>query len=509
MRFTKTLVVLVLISIAAGAAPWPSRAANGSTGLDPGQFIRAFSEAESIADRREICAELNAEQAPPYVLLFCEAFHALASGKDSLAVGLLRESLLQEPKFAIGYVAFGDAFKERKDWNNALVWYGRACAIAPNRLDPRYGIGQIWLTRGETEGQPAYEKALEAFRGMTRIDPNSPDGWNNVGMVQAILGRFDEAEASYRRALDLNPKDPQTYFSLGSLGSRRGDDGAAESAWKKALQLQPSLASAATELAALYGRQGRLPEAVGVLEAAVDAAHVGPDAARLRRDLAVLKLIEDQTDAAASLLDEARILNPDAATLAVLGHVRMLEHRIDVALPLFAASDSLNPAIAGPFVHAWADSMRGAMPAFAASDPAGASRLNAVLAKAPEPGAAIGAAATHPLMQSLLPGWKLPEGRIPAAPVKAPEYDTPPVPIYRALASYPDAAAGIEGLIRVRLRIDTAGNVRDAKILEGGNPALERATLDAAVRWRFQPALRNGIPVEADVTIPFHFSSGR
>ena len=68
-------------------------------------------------------------------------------------------------------------------------------------------------------------------------------------------------------------------------------------------------------------------------------------------------------------------------------------------------------------------------------------------------------------------------------------------------------ATGIEETIAVLVHIDATGLVRDAKVIRGGNPALEWAALDAAKRWRFQAATRNGIPVEADVTIPFRFSS--
>jgi protein TonB len=59
----------------------------------------------------------------------------------------------------------------------------------------------------------------------------------------------------------------------------------------------------------------------------------------------------------------------------------------------------------------------------------------------------------------------------------------------------------------VRVQIDARGEVTEAKVSRGGNPALEWAALDAAKRWRFQPALRNGIAVASDVEIPFRFSN--
>jgi protein TonB len=84
------------------------------------------------------------------------------------------------------------------------------------------------------------------------------------------------------------------------------------------------------------------------------------------------------------------------------------------------------------------------------------------------------------------------------------------VPVYRALATYPDAAGGVDGTVLVRVKIDAKGIVRDAEVLsKGGNPALEWAALDAAKRYRFEPAKLRGEPVASEVTIPFQFTGRR
>ena len=135
--------------------------------------------------------------------------------------------------------------------------------------------------------------------------------------------------------------------------------------------------------------------------------------------------------------------------------------------------------------------------------------VRSILARDPESGLATGRDATVALVRLLLPDWQIPETPLTAPPPAdaATGYDTPPTPIYRALAAYPETAVGIEGTIYVRVQIDARGEVKDAKVSRGGNPALEWAALDAAKRWRFQPALRNGKPVACEVEIPFRFSS--
>jgi TonB family protein len=481
-----------------------------AAGIDSGRFFKAFMDTESLAERRGLCQQLDAAQAAPYLLIFCQGLDAIEAGKDSLAVRLMQESLRQQPDFALGCVAYGDAYAEQAQWRPALRWYGEASRLAPDRLDPRYGAGQAWLALGATEGPPAYERALEAFGAMTRIDPSSADGWSNVGMALAMLGRYEEAEASYRKALSLAPNEPQIYEALGSVAARRGDDASAEEAWRKALAIDPADAPAAVELASLYGRQGKLDDAGRILETGVQAAHVGPEAGRLRRDLGLVNLLRQQDGKATSLLEEASILRPDARTLAALGHARMLAGKTAEALGVFADAAEKDSAAVVPFLQAWRAELT---PLLAAPDPAAAPGqriVRGILTRDDGTSGAAGRDRTPALVRLLLPDWKIPEGRLGDAAPAANEsgYDTPPTPVYRALATYPDTAVGIEGTIYVRVQIDAAGAVQDAKVSRGGNPALEWAALDAAKRWRFQPALRNGIPVGSEVEIPFRFSSG-
>ncbi len=472
--------------------------AAASQGLSAREFLTRLSESTTLDERTEICNRIDAQSAPPHVILYCQAHGAIVGGQDTLAAGLMREALRLSPDFAIGCVSFADSYAERENWEMALPWYRRAHAIAPDRLDPLYGIGLCWLQRGEAQGEPAYREALAAFERMTEIDPTGVDGWINVAMVQATLGRLDQAEATYRKALQIAPDDVQVYEGLGSVASRKGDDEAAEEAWKRAYQMEPSYAPVVTELASLYGRQGRIQEAIQVLEKGVQAAQVGPAAGRLRRDLGLLCLLQERTDRALVLLEEAAVLRPDPRTLASLAHARLLKGDLEGGLGMLAQAATADSTVAMPSAFAWNESIREGAPAI----------LTRLASRGPAEHPS-GAAATGFLVRLALPDWQLPEGRLETeAAAPGVEYDVAPLPIYRALASYPETASGIDGTILVRVKIDRRGNVTDARVVEGGNPALEWAALDAARNWRFQPATRDGAAVESEVTIPFRFSSG-
>lgn len=81
----------------------------------------------------------------------------------------------------------------------------------------------------------------------------------------------------------------------------------------------------------------------------------------------------------------------------------------------------------------------------------------------------------------------------------APAYKQPPRPLARGFRPYPHEAAedGHQGLVRLRLTINTRGYADDIELLTSSrSPVLDRAAMQAASVWRFEPALdANGQPV--------------
>lgn len=82
----------------------------------------------------------------------------------------------------------------------------------------------------------------------------------------------------------------------------------------------------------------------------------------------------------------------------------------------------------------------------------------------------------------------------------------PPAKIHHVAPEYPPIAkaAGVQGVVVLDVVVDTAGAVRDGRILRS-IPLLDQAALDAVKQWRFQPTLVNGqaMPISLTVTIDF------
>jgi TonB family protein len=83
-----------------------------------------------------------------------------------------------------------------------------------------------------------------------------------------------------------------------------------------------------------------------------------------------------------------------------------------------------------------------------------------------------------------------------------------PTVIQRIHPTYPESALkdSAEGTVLVQMSVDKKGNVIAAKAVESTREDLAKAATDAAMSWRFKPALANGAPVEAQVTVPIKFT---
>jgi periplasmic protein TonB len=65
--------------------------------------------------------------------------------------------------------------------------------------------------------------------------------------------------------------------------------------------------------------------------------------------------------------------------------------------------------------------------------------------------------------------------------------------------------ARVQGSVRLEAVISTDGTIQNLRIL-GGHPLLVKAAIDAVARWRYQPTLLNGDPVEVITEIDVNFA---
>jgi len=99
-----------------------------------------------------------------------------------------------------------------------------------------------------------------------------------------------------------------------------------------------------------------------------------------------------------------------------------------------------------------------------------------------------------------------PDGPAPAPHDVLEYWEDPPSVRTEVKPVYPQIAidAGVSGTVTLRVLVGVDGRVEDVRVLDG-IPLLNGAAMDAARRWRFEPARVSGRPVRVWVALPIRF----
>jgi tetratricopeptide (TPR) repeat protein len=145
-------------------------------------------------------------------------------------------------------------YKRYRDWlesQRVAEQYGRECKEAlrtepiaqarnvcrrigdPNDSRRLILLGQLYSENG------AFAEAIEPLRQAVRLDPESFDAWNSLGLSLFWLKHYQEALPPLRKAASLNPQFFTTMTMLASTLHALGDDAAALPVLERAHNLNP------------------------------------------------------------------------------------------------------------------------------------------------------------------------------------------------------------------------------------------------------------------------------
>ena len=110
--------------------------------------------------------------------------------------------------------------------------------------------------------------AEAAYHSLLELEPNLPDSWYNLGLVQRQLGKFTEALASYQLALDRGARQAEEiHLNRGVIyADELRQDKQAEDAFAAALACNPNYVPALLNLGNLAEDRGRRDEALASYE---------------------------------------------------------------------------------------------------------------------------------------------------------------------------------------------------------------------------------------------------
>jgi tetratricopeptide (TPR) repeat protein len=148
--------------------------------------------------------------------------------------------------FKLGAAFFWAGYPEQ-----ALLYLEEALRRSPDNFKAILAVGQIHLEQGRLDAaRPLLERAV-------KLNPKSPEAWNNLG---GVAGTRD-AVRHYERALELRPDFIPALLNAGQASMQLNDYPAAERRFQKAAELDSGNPDAANQLGLAYAKQGRTREA--------------------------------------------------------------------------------------------------------------------------------------------------------------------------------------------------------------------------------------------------------
>lgn len=231
---------------------------------------------------------LNIAPGSPYVHVDL-AETLIKQGRTDEAVRLLRKSLEIDRESADAFVLLGLMDLQSRDYQAARDNFASAIRIAPDYLDAYHGIAAAYARLGEEDRAREYREQWEVLKGNARQE--DPGGLlRDLTSMQGVLVKI--------------------CASAGDVYLAQGDEAEAERHWLRAVAVDPNDRSCRMSLASLYGQQGRIAEALRMVNELAECDSNDPRYAAMRGNL--LSRLGDYDSAEKAFL-QAIELDPDNA----------------------------------------------------------------------------------------------------------------------------------------------------------------------------------------------------
>jgi Flp pilus assembly protein TadD len=183
----------------------------------------------------------------------------VSQGRALLQHGYVQESIAElqtaattvGPQLAEANNLLGLAY-DRLGWHRqAAEAYGRALAVAPKDYAVLANLGYSLYLADD------YTGALRRLNAAAKLAPAEPVILNNLGVVHARLGHYDDAYKSFARASN----EYDAHVKLAGLLEDQRKDKEAVKHYEAALRLQPGASAVLERLVAVYERTGQRDKA--------------------------------------------------------------------------------------------------------------------------------------------------------------------------------------------------------------------------------------------------------
>jgi tetratricopeptide (TPR) repeat protein len=151
------------------------------------------------------------------------------------------------------------------------------------RLDPDFKVAKLYLAMAYTsqyvpgvetaENLQMAKQAIAQYNEVLSEDPKSVTSLKGIAFLNREMKNFDQARESYKQALKIDPNDPELYYSLGVIDWTQAYKDAKETKGRAGLEVEAELKSGKDQKICdeLRGKDGAvIDEGMKMLEEAIN-----------------------------------------------------------------------------------------------------------------------------------------------------------------------------------------------------------------------------------------------
>lgn len=199
----------------------------------------------------------------------------------------------------------------------AIGAFEGALRVDPNDASAYSGLGEAYLQRYVSSNQTQWvEPAREACHKAGALNPKLATAHVCLGKVENATGQYESGAKEFEQALSLDPANVDAYRGLAGAQEHMGKPKEAESTFRRAIELRPQYWAGYDWLGSFYVAQGRLPEAVRNFSQAVALV---PDNFMATSNLGGAYLLEGDYLKGIEALNRSITIRPTYVALSNLG----------------------------------------------------------------------------------------------------------------------------------------------------------------------------------------------
>ena len=138
------------------------------------------------------------------------------------------------PKFQFGWKVLGALYLQKGLFENALNANFRSLELANKDHEAAYNLAINFQNLNKLK------KAYEYYSLAIKINPNYPEAFNNLGIINVYQNNLDDAYLNYTHAIKLKPNFAEAYNNLGNCLKKQNKYQDAIINYKQAINFQPN-----------------------------------------------------------------------------------------------------------------------------------------------------------------------------------------------------------------------------------------------------------------------------